>query len=163
MNNTDNWTLFFDGACEPRNPGGHMSWAWVLERPGQPVLNGTGFRAASPANTNNVSEYIALQDGLRAAFEAMSAEDHPLTLVIHGDSRMVCMQLSGLWKCRKDHLRLLLDECLQIKAKIGSTFSVFFNIQWIPREQNEVADALCRVAYRRATGHEMRDRHKEVA
>ena len=31
--------LYFDGACEPRNPGGWMSWAWVaLARDGAAAL-----------------------------------------------------------------------------------------------------------------------------
>ncbi|MGA8027950.1 MAG: hypothetical protein WB992_12480, partial [Bryobacteraceae bacterium] len=45
----------FDGACEPPNRGGHMGLGWVID--GQ---RHSEYIPASPDNSSNVAEYLAL-------------------------------------------------------------------------------------------------------
>lgn len=136
------WKLYFDGACEPVNPGGVATYGWVLYRPDgtkhtedyQVVADG----AKGVLSTNNVAEYAALHAGLWGAVEA-GAHD----LACYGDSKLVVKTVGGSWKCRKPHLVQWHLNVKRILALIPK-----WQIFWIPREQNAEADALSHCAYR---------------
>jgi hypothetical protein len=36
------WTLYFDGLCEPRNPGGWMCYGWAIDHPQRGLVTGKG-------------------------------------------------------------------------------------------------------------------------
>ena len=46
--------------------------------------------------------------------------------------------MCGRWKAKKPHLRELRDQCLGILAKMA----VNWKIDWIPREENKLADEM---------------------
>jgi len=131
-------TLYFDGLCEPVNPGGIACFGWLLlDERGQVVQEGNGVEARGPDATNNVAEWAALERGLRAA-----AALRPESLEIRGDSQLVINQLTGSWRMNAVHLRPYRERCLYLLR--GCQWAA----RWIPREQNEAADALSRKAYR---------------
>lgn len=57
--------LYADGSCTPRNPGGAMGWAVVDGRDCEVVA--VGRSDASPTNTNNKAELLALLSALEIA------------------------------------------------------------------------------------------------
>jgi ribonuclease HI len=92
--------LYFDGLCEPQNPGGWVCYGWVLQDGDRVVASGRGVaRGPGPDSTNNVAEYAALIAGL----EALARLDLGAQGVeVRGDSQLVIHQVSGEWQCRSD-------------------------------------------------------------
>ena len=148
--------LYFDGLCEPINPGGVAAYGWCYERDGDLLATGRGAAASGPLATNNLAEWSALIEALKGFERAlwiggltMSSQD--CALVVHGDSRLVCEQVAGKWKVRAVHLRPLCEKAqclLPPRARV----------EWVPRERNELADNLSRLAY-----HEWRAQNPRLA
>ncbi len=132
-------TLRFDGSCWP-NPGGVCAYGWVLLDTDGFLSSGRGRveGLARQARTNNVAEWHALLAGLRALAD-MGLEDVE-SLTIEGDSQLVVNCLCGEWKTKKMHLAKLRDACRESLGLLGCEWKV----RWIPREQNQEADALSR-------------------
>lgn len=142
-------TLWFDGACEPKNPGGVATCGWVIRDSNSELLaSGKREVARGEGATNNVAEWTALGLGLR-----WMLDNHQVTskcvLGIRGDSKLVVEQLNRNWKCNAPHLLKLRDRCLAILEELGPTS---WTAKWIPREENEEADLLSQQAYEEATG-----------
>lgn len=144
-------TIFCDGATEPINPGGigiaaviafdgDVSGACGARRPA-PIVERYAEVGRGEGITNNLVEYKAVRWALRWA--AKKASD--LDIQIFTDSMLVVNQINGAWQCNKDHLRELRDECREIMKSIPRV-----NLAWVPREENDVADALTRKGYREA-------------
>jgi ribonuclease HI len=147
--------LFFDGACEPVNPGGVATYGWIILDRGEVLADGCGVHCEGPRATNNVAEYVALGFGLRRLQDLGWGG----RLSVYGDSQLVIKQLAGEWACNKPHLRKLRDRCLDILHGICPGKS--YTLTWVPREENAAADALSRRAYEKHTGkpfHERRAR-----
>ena len=91
--------------------------------------------------SNNVAEYSGVIAGLRAAAEIDPAAD----IVARLDSKLVVEQLSGRWKIKHQDMRRLAlvarDVAQEITAAGGSV-----TYEWVPREQNTLADRLSNVA-----------------
>ena len=127
---------YFDGACEPRNPGGTMGLGMVLTENGEVIWRESGMVPAAKANSNNVAEYMAL----------ILLLDHCITLgmtereiEVRGDSQLVIKQMSGLWKIR-DTGGLYVPmgrKALALRPKFSA-----LRFRWIPREHNTLADEL---------------------
>lgn len=133
-------TIYFDGACEPRNPGGWATWGWVALRDGKAIASGRGCVGHGDGMTNNVAEYTAAIEALRW----LSGRSAGPGVVLRGDSQLVVRQVSGEWGCNADHLRPLLEEARRLVNELG------VRLEWIPRGENSRADALSRLAYREA-------------
>ena len=89
----------FDGACEPVNPGGHGGWGYVIRavegaQLGAELACGSGYIPASRQTTNNVAEYTAALEAVRAWLRL--ARSTPL--LVCGDSKLVIMQMRGEWQ-----------------------------------------------------------------
>ena len=132
---------YFDGLCEPRNPGGVATYGYVIYREGRKIHEGRGVAGTpnDPSSTNNVAEYT----GIVRAMEHLVAEK--LTgepVVIRGDSQLVIRQATGEWKVKSRNLAAL-------NARVRELFFEFkeLRFEWIPREKNREADALTHLAY----------------
>jgi len=142
-------SLWFDGACEPVNPGGVATGGWIVkDQSGNVLLQGHRMICRGDSATNNIAEYGALIGGLRAIQEQLP-NVRIAKLNIFGDSQLVVNQFLGKWKCNKSHLQMLRSEADELAVAIAGAN---FDAKWIPREQNEEADALSRKAYTQATG-----------
>lgn len=139
--------LWFDGACEPVNPGGIATGGWII-RDGEQVYTGHNEVCRGDGATNNVAEWTALGMALRYMLDN-SQQFSGSVLTIYGDSQLVIEQLNRRWKCNKIHLQKLRDRCWAI---LGELALPSWTATWIPREQNTEADALSRKAYEEATG-----------
>ena len=152
-------TIFFDGACEPKNPGGIATAGWyILDEQGADVAQGHQVIKRGDGATNNVAEWCALGLALRWLLDHHLEKCLGKTLTIHGDSQLVCNQLTRSWDCNKPHLQKLRDRCWEILGQLGLTH---WNAQWVPREQNERADGLSKLAYVECTGKQPPERHKK--
>jgi ribonuclease HI len=143
----DNLELWFDGACEPVNPGGTASCGWIVYRvegnEKERIASGSNVvRRGGPLATNNYAEWCGVGCGLRWMLDNMKDECHLAKLIVIGDSQLVLNQLSGKWKCKKPHLQALkrrVDEIIQ-QLKFERV-----EVRWIPREQNKEADTLSKL------------------
>lgn len=146
------FTLYFDGLCEPVNPGGVACYGWLLQDPELiPVGVGKGEYCRGPGATNNVAEWCALGYGLRwiADHCEPGGPVEGLTgLRIRGDSQVVIQQLAGKYQCHKATMQQMYNRCWELLNQIFRPVE----IEWIPREQNAAADRLSREAYKDVTG-----------
>jgi ribonuclease HI len=136
--------IYFDGACEPRNPGGTASYGWVIKRGDETLAQDAQIVGSGDGMTNNVAEY----SGLIAALKALPGLGVSFgKLRIHGDSNLVCKIVSKQWGWKNSrwdphrdapHLRELLESAL------GLLQGYDFEIHWIPGEKNSEADRLSR-------------------
>ena len=76
-------TIYFDGLCRPKNPGGVATYGYVIYKDGEKVKSGFGVIGSGAGMTNNVAEYSALK---RAA-EWVSQNGVDDEIVIKGDSQ----------------------------------------------------------------------------
>jgi ribonuclease HI len=121
-------TLFADGGSRG-NPGPAASAAVLIAKDGA-VLREIG-RYLNVA-TNNVAEWTALLDGLRAAKELGIDR-----LAVRLDSELVVRQLSGQYRVKHENLRPLYARA---KALLSQFEDV--DVRHVPRNENKLADAL---------------------
>lgn len=140
-------TIHVDGICEP-NPGGVGCYAWsAQDATGAEIASAHGHLVSGPLATNNVAEFGAVIWALRHA----QAEGWT-GVQIRSDSQLVINQLNGMWQCNADGLVKYLNAARRLMAETGAT------IAWLPREQNQRADGLSRLAYKKHTGKDAPDR-----
>lgn len=141
--------LYFDGACEPVNPGGTATFGWLLKKDSKSIESGSGIVGEGSGMTNNVAEYRGLIEGLKA-FLKLNSKDK---LFIKSDSNLVVNMVAKkwgwtkkktLWKphAKMPHLRKLLDEVFSLLENMD------YGIAWVPREQNQEADILSKLPLR---------------
>lgn len=136
------YTLYFDGSCSPKNPGGTATYGFVLSRTGDmvPVEMGHGVVGTGPEMTNNLAEFWAVAKGLEC-FQKHHTTGYT-TLNIYGDSRLVIDILGRRWRPGPDkkyypgYLAAVIE--LQRIRKIN----VAVAFHWIPRKMNTQCDDL---------------------
>lgn len=156
---------WFDGCCEPKNPGGHAAWGAVVRVDGQDVYREGGYVGVGLKMSNNVAEYsgwLALATYINQWLERQQLLLP--SLIVRGDSKLVINQLAGAWnvnctKCGKPLKRCTCyGQGLQPKPTPGLYYPYYLqaveqltllktriksvNLVWIPREQNDVCDVL---------------------
>lgn len=89
--------------------------------------------AAVGKGTHNEAEYRAVLWALHQAEECGAEE-----LYIRADSRVVVNQINGRWACRTGNLP---GYHAQVKSILSRT-GMIFSISWVPRKENQAADAL---------------------
>jgi ribonuclease HI len=121
------WKMFFDGASSREGAGAGV----VFVSPTQETIS-LSYKLEFEA-TNNVTEYEALILGLRVAREMGIQE-----VAVFGDAELVVQQVRSAYQAKHPRLRSYRNEAWDL---IDSFFSAF-NISFIPREENAVADSL---------------------
>jgi len=130
------YKAFFDGSCEPYNPGGKMGTGIVIiDEDGEVIHKNSQRFEAKDSNSNNVAEYLALKDVLTWVKENL---DKNSEITIFGDSMLVINQMKGRWGISEGLYVKAAREAMEIKK--GCTAKLDF--EWIPREENTVADGL---------------------
>jgi ribonuclease HI len=143
------FTVFFDGCCEPRNPGGTAGFGALILENGAAIETLSGMIPASPSTSNNVAEYravnLALNWFIARGFTGESIQ-------FFGDSMLVICQLWGdaarggrRWRIRRGAYTSAAIEA-QAKLKLFKRC----HGSWIPREQNGLADDLSKAHLRSA-------------
>lgn len=129
---------WFDGCCEPMNPGGHAAYGAVLCRDGVKIWEKAGYCGFGRQMSNNVAEY----SGVLAVLRQLKYETEPC--LIRGDSKLVIYHLvpdprigrkwqvnGGLYMPIYRNVKPLYDS---MKHRVG--------LEWIPREENAICDVL---------------------
>jgi ribonuclease HI len=131
--------VFFDGACEPFNPGGVATWGFVVMESGKVIKKECG-RACEPytiKSTNNYAEYTALIKALEYCIQKGYSE-----LTVKGDSQLVIRQITGEYSVRSEKIIPLYKKAISLAYKFKKIHFV-----WVRRESNEIADNLSKQAY----------------
>ena len=118
---------YFDGAARG-NPGPAGAGALLIDDENNIVWEAS---RALGKKTNNEAEYSALILLLKAA-----KERGIMKLDVYGDSKVVICQVSKEWKINLPHLKALAEEVWEITKEMKVSYN------WIPREENTLADAL---------------------
>ena len=124
------WQIYVDGASSG-NPGDSGAGMVIFDGNGNEIFRDSIFLGKM---TNNMAEYEALLRALQKARER-GAQD----VAVYTDSLLVANQVKGTYKINNDILR---QYVVSVK-KIISNFD-HFAIQYIPREQNRIADKLAK-------------------
>ena len=134
--------LYFDGLCEPKNPGGVATYGYVLYDDKRKISEECGVVGAGMFGddvSNNVAEYTAMICGMAHLLHT----GYRGRLTVHGDSQLIIRQMKGEYKVRAKRLIPLHKRSLALK---GDFQTVTF--EWVPREANEEADQLSRRAFK---------------
>ena len=132
--------LYFDGLCEPINPGGIACCGYVIKSDGK--LLEAGCNLAARRSTNNVAEYTALIRGLDGLVRLGIKG-----AVVRGDSQLVIRQMTGEYAVRASRILPLYERAIDLAQRAGVT-----RFEWVPRTNNTEADALSRRAYAAVVG-----------
>ncbi|CAB4296263.1 unnamed protein product [Prunus armeniaca] len=130
--------LMFDGASKG-NPGLAGAGAVLRADDGSLICK---VREGLGSATNNVAEYRAVILGLKCALRKGFSK-----IVVQGDSKLVCMQVQGLWKVKNQNMSDLYEEVKKLKDKFLS-----FKISHVLRGRNSEADAQANLAITLADG-----------
>ncbi|GJV02423.1 reverse transcriptase domain-containing protein [Tanacetum coccineum] len=130
VDNTEVWTLFTDGAASLKGSGAGL----VLIGPSG--LEYTYALRLTFVSTNNEAEYEALLAGLRIARKMKVS-----SIEVKVDSKLVANQINGTYEATKESM-------IKYLAKAKEFISAFktFSIENIPREDNQKADILSKLA-----------------
>lgn len=133
----DTVKTWFDGACEPKNPGGHGTYGIVIKHENETIHEESGYLGSGDKMTNNVAEYEALIATLKYIHK-----EHPnARTIVHGDSELVIKQMTGDYAVNSNRLQPLYEQAASIALDLNVEF------QWVPRHENERADILANKAY----------------
>lgn len=147
--NKNKFVAYFDGCCEPINPGGVASYGAVVFKNEKRIWECSELfvpiKGREKETSNNVAEYsgfLAILEYLRS----QSYENESIT--IYGDSKLVIMQMSKgprQWQMRKGFY-------IPVALKAKKLLKKFKNIdlQWIPRDENDIADELSKAELKKA-------------
>lgn len=128
---------WFDGVCEPKNPGGHAASGVLVKVNGEIRYSNGTYIAGGPKASNNVAEYAACAE----VMVYIRGLDLPGIVTIRGDSRLVIEQLNGRWKINGG-LYMPYHEAAKAAYKQLQRYYGIRNVhlQWIPRDENSECD-----------------------
>ena len=132
--------LCIDGASRG-NPGRAGAGVWITNGVGEKISEVSRFLGHK---TNNEAEYWALLLGLREAKRLRGD-----SIQIFTDSQLVERQIKGVYRVKDSNLKALHRAVIQNL----NTFSSF-EIESIPREENQEADRLANQAIQRGIARE---------
>jgi len=132
-------TVYFDGLCEPINPGGVATYGYIVREDGRSLKEGRDFIAEGRGASNNLAEYA----GLVAALEWLLANGYREQEVeVRGDSKQVIHQMSGVWRVKGGFYTPKYEEARKLREQFNR-----ISFKWVPRKENTEADSLARRAY----------------
>lgn len=130
-NGSVNTAKIHTDASVPGNPG-PMRIGYIIQTLSGEVVARVGQSVGD--GTVNIAEYLAIIASLRHAFRLGFR-----SIQLDTDSQLVARQLSGRFKVKDKKLARLYRE---IKSLVPAFDAV--KIKWVPREENNAADALSR-------------------
>ncbi len=135
---------WYDGACEPKNPGGTASYGFIIKDENSGVLYEDGKIVGTGAGmSNNVAEY----SGLIAAMRWLLANNlnKDADIIFYGDNKMSVCQMNKQWRVHGGLYVPFYLEAMELKNQFKR-----LKFSWIPREQNSEADELSKTPMRQA-------------
>jgi len=147
--------VHFDGACQTIRGRRITAYGFCLQ--GEGALryeeHGLAVPPDHPRATNNVAEYVAAIRPL----EWLVTRPYTGNVEMVGDSQLVVRQMTGEYRVREEHL-------LQYHARLEQLATRFRRVtfRWIPREENQRADALSKQAIEEAFDPRLPQRRSPV-
>jgi len=140
------YTAYFDGSCGPMNRGGTAAYGAVIMQDGQHIWECSALFTPEQSKERETSNNLAEYCGLIAVLEhfiSLRAQQEPI--MVYGDSELVIYQMFG-------HKKIKSGIYVPYALKAKELCQLFSNLsgQWIPREQNTVADALSKAHVHKA-------------
>ena len=140
--------IHVDGSVLPQNPGGVVGYGWHADTGDSGF--GIAFEGGDSA-TNNIGEYTSVAAAL---IWVLSQRISSITVTIKSDSELLVNQLNGLWRVKHANLKPIAAIVhMMIETLNGREIEVV--AEWIPREENKVADDLSR----RALKQQLKERY----
>ncbi len=127
--------VYIDGLAEPANPG-TGTYGYLIYEGERKVAEGKGL--AGYDVTNNYAEYTALVEALQKLKEYRIEGD----VVVRSDSQLLVGHMSKEWEVKGGGYLAKLKEARDLVKEFGSVL-----FEWVPREKNQEADLLSRIAY----------------
>ena len=136
--------VYFDGLCQPINPGGISCYAFIVKSDGKIIYTDYGVAGEpfSEDSTNNFAEYTALVKALQWLHTNNFSS---IRIEIKSDSQLVVNQLRGDYKVKSRRIMSIYKQALLLKKKFQD-----MEIKWVPRDENREADRLTNKAYNKA-------------
>jgi ribonuclease HI len=134
--------VYFDGLCEPKNPGGIATYGVVVKKEGKIIFEGSGLAYAKPWTdeaSNNVAEYSAL---IHALEWLRKNEMQASPIIVRGDSRLIINQMRGVFKVKARRIFALHERASKLLSEFKN-----LHLEWVDRSRNAEADRLSRFAY----------------
>jgi ribonuclease HI len=139
-------TAYFDGACEPINPGGTASYGIVVYHGKQMVWRDSKLFVPTKGREKETSNNVAEYSGFKAILEFLLQEGfQDDEICIYGDSQLVINQMFGNWRILRGFYTPVAEEC----KKLLEGFK-HLSGKWIPREENSFADLLSKDCLKKA-------------
>lgn len=128
---------YFDGSCEPINPGDICSYGAIIYHSNIEIWRCSEIYTPKiqSQTSNNIAEYCGF--GVTIRYIKNNDLDNK-EVIIYGDSKLVIEQMSGNWKIKGGLYIPFAKRALEILC----TFRKMPTLQWIPHEQNTIADEL---------------------
>jgi ribonuclease HI len=144
--------IWIDGLCQPVNPGGTACYGYIIKRNRKAVDKNCGVIGIGKNMTNNVAEYTALICALREVKRQRLQNElvENELVVIKSDSKLLVNQMNRKWKVKAPLIKPLYKQANDLAALLN------YRIEWVPREENQEADRLARIAYERSQKMEVR-------
>jgi ribonuclease HI len=131
-------TAYFDGCCEPVNPGGTASYGAVVFIDDDRVWECSKIffpvKGKEKETSNNVAEYCGFISILEYLLENNLNKE---SITIYGDSKLVIEQMSGNWQMRGGYYIPFAEKAKKLVKKFKK-----LTLLWIPRNENSIADEL---------------------
>lgn len=134
--------VYFDGLCEPKNPGGVATYGFLIIKSGKKIHHGHGLADAKPWTneaSNNVAEYSAL---IHALEWLLSENYNQSPVIIRGDSKLIINQITGIFKVKAFRIIELHEKAMNLMSNFPR-----IRAEWVARSENKEADLLSRIAY----------------
>ncbi len=144
------YVVYFDGLCEPCNPGGIAAYGYVIYQDQDAlrvkIKSDAQIIGEGEEMTNNVAEYSGLMGAacwLSEHVVKITTTRNRERITIRGDSQIVINQMKGIWEVKSRTSQ----HFVPLIRKLLDGYDVTF--EWIPREENKEADMFCSMAYKR--------------
>ena len=124
--------IYTDGAADP-NPGPAAIGVIIKDEKGN-IINSISKYVGH--TTNNKAEYLAVIEALEEALKLGAT-----SVDLKSDSELVVRQITGIYKVRKEELKLLFQKVKQLQNSLRN-----FQVTHIKRNRNKAADRLTKKA-----------------
>jgi len=144
---------YFDGACEPVNPGGTAAYGVVVYKDKKRIWQQSKLfvpmRGREKETSNNVAEYSAFLSLLHYLLDHKLNEEK---IIVYGDSMLVLCQM--LMDHPEWHKRYRIKRGFYVGLALQAQMLMWrfpkMEGHWIPREKNTIADELSKAELIRA-------------
>jgi len=123
---------YFDGVCEPKNPGGHGAWGALVRVDGVEVFRRGGYCGHGPHISNNVAEFSGFIEAM------LQVKKFPGVAIIRGDSKLVIYTLTGKYQVKSGLYVPFYQQARSLYVRDRERIG----LEWIPRADNADCDVL---------------------